>query len=115
MLNENFTITTDQLNTGSGIVNTITDLEIGDGEGSVRTYRPCTLIIPNDSGDTIGYQAFTNREYNHWIVSGTVSDYIPLRNSYTDKISNPRGEISTLIVQGQGTHISGIVASIIKD
>jgi hypothetical protein len=115
MITENIDVSVSELNSTSGIVKTITDLSINNQDGFSENYLARNIIINNNTGDIVRYVGLTSNEYDSYVeTSGAITNLIPLYPEQSDSLSNLRGNIKTLVVQGNGAHVSGLVISVIK-
>jgi hypothetical protein len=115
MIVENITISQAELNTTSGIIKDIAELSIPNVDNFNENYLPRTLIMNNNTGDIVNYTALTQAEYTKYEeTSGAITQLIPIYQEQSDAISNLKGNLKKLVVQGNGAHTSGLIISVVK-
>jgi hypothetical protein len=114
MLIENITFSKDELNSGSGIIKSITDIVLPINSFNNKNYRPAAIKCSNKSGAAINFALFTDFEYEEWVSDPTISHVLAVENNAAESI-NPLGEITKIICSGSVSNTSGVVFAVIKE
>ena len=116
MLIEQINFTEGQLNSTSGTVVEITDIDLPVNSFISKHYRPIKIKVNNQSGATINFALFTDFEYSAYLDDPSISHLIPVLNSDEEIITSPIGKISTVLCSGTvASHSSGVIFVITKE
>jgi hypothetical protein len=115
MLIQEITWTAEELNSQSGLVKNIFDQSI-EIDGLNNDYLPRSILINNNTGNTINYLILTTEEYTEYeSTSGAISDLNSIENIGITTIENGLGEnLSKILIQGTGSHNSDLLVHVLK-
>jgi len=115
MLIENITFSKDELNSGSGIIKSITDIVLPINSFNNKNYRPAAIKCSNKSGAAINFALFTDFEYEEWVSDPTISHVLAVENNADEALNDPRREITKVLCSGSISNTSGVVFVVIKE
>lgn len=118
MLCETIPVSQAELNSGDNVVKDIEDLSFSSG--IVRTtgttyYYPKSISVSNGSGASIYFLPVTKVDYRAFENDPTCTSLIPVADSGSKEIADPKGRIEKIICSGLTGHSAGVDFIITKE
>jgi hypothetical protein len=118
MLCETIPVSQAELNSATNVVKDIEELSFDSG--IVRTtgtiyYYPKSISVSNESGATIHFLPVTKLDYRAFQNDPACTNLIPVADSGSKEIADPKGHIEHIICSGLTGHSSGIDFIVTKE